>query len=67
MAVGITMIAASGVVDEAGFSSLLGHFSFLFHFETWFGGDTPRVLYEFENKDVTGKGICRSMKTQDRP
>jgi hypothetical protein len=48
-------------IDEAGFSSLLGHFSFLWRVD-W--GDTPRVLYGSENKGVARQGIRKYMKTK---
>jgi len=60
-AIGVAMGAASGVVDGAGFSRLLGHFSFLCELN-W--GDTPRDLYGCETKGVAGKGICKVMKTK---
>ena len=61
--VGEAMRAASGVIDEAGFSSLRGHI--LFPFEVnW--GTPPGVLYGCENKGVAGKGICKSMKTKGK-
>ncbi len=61
--VGEAMRAASGVIDEAGFSSLRGHILFPFDVN-W--GTPPGVLYGCENKGVAGKGICKSMKTKGK-
>jgi hypothetical protein len=61
-AVGEMMVTAGGVIDEAGFSGFLGHFSFLLGLD-W--GTPPRVLYGCENKGVAGEAVCKSMKTKD--
>ena len=63
-AVGEAMRTASGVIDGAGVSDLLGHFFF-----PWmgFGGTHPGGNAEdFENKRVAGKGIRKTMKTKER-
>ena len=63
-AVGETVGAASGVVDEAGFKCLLGHVSFLcreeFGVHPWGNADGC------ENKGVAGKAIRKDMKTKGR-
>ena len=61
-AVGEAMGAASGVVDEAGFSGLLGSIS---SFWIWIAGvHSPGNADGFENKGVAGKAIRKSMKTK---
>src|SRR6266849_8790840 len=64
-AVGEAIGAASGVVDKAGFSGLLGHFSFLC--EMVLGGHPRGNADQCENKGLAGKAIRKNMKTKARP